>query len=216
MCPKSTSMVTGANDEIFLGGYVADDSLRNHYKLMVININGKKLWQRVYTSEGEINNITATSQDNLVLAGSKWAFKMSPKGYILWEKPFDVNDSITTLTVLADESCIFAGNRDSTKLFITKVTGAGAVSWTKEIQNENGFTVTKCFALPDGKFLMNCKSEVENIVHVFNNEGILLKSMPVPEGSGLFDFAVDIQGNLLLQFNSADNILVLKNSGFIF
>jgi hypothetical protein len=207
--------ITSTND-IFIGGYEADEALQNHYKIMAINNNGKKLWARVYTSTGEINNMRIDEDDNIYIAGSRWCYKISPKGYLLWENQFAKTDSVTCLARLQDGSCIFAGQREGGKHVFSKIAKNGSVAWIKEADNSNGIMLCSMKQLPDGKLMANGKSENGDVILFYSADGALLKSVSIPFGCTLHDFVTDKQDKLLLQFTADDNIFIVKSSGFVY
>lgn len=208
-----TSLCTNSDNDIILGGYEKNDSLENHYKIMVINNSGKKLWSRTYTSPGEINSLNIDFEDNILVAGSKWCFRLNQKGYLLWENQFNVNDSITCAANLVDGSSFIAGVKDSVTFVLARIAKNGNLVWKKEIGNPDGIVPEKIIQLSDGKIFAKGKMTDGNAIILFNQDGLLINTIPSPTGSLIHDFIVDKQGNLVVQYSYNDNIFVIRSSG---
>ncbi len=210
-----TSLAVNSANEIVLGGYADLDSLGHRYSIMVINNSGKKLWNRIYTSPGEINDLKIDVQDNICVAGSGWLVKMNSKGYMLWDKQLDVSDSITCTTLLPDGSQMFAGLRDQNNMVLIKTTGNGNIAYIKELTNASMLTPQKMVCTADGKLIINTNSYSGNRLISMTQDGNQLGMLQIPDAV-LQDFILDDQGNLLMQLTNNGNITVFKNSGTAF
>ncbi|HJX71247.1 MAG TPA: hypothetical protein VJ346_04825, partial [Bacteroidales bacterium] len=208
-----TSFTVNSANDIFIGGYNQDDSLENKYRLMVINDAGKKLWERTYTSSGEITCMLPGFDDNIVVGGSGWTFKMTPKGYIIWEHPFEISDSITCMTQLDDGSIILGGLRDSTKRILARLDGSGRKAWEKVYDNPESSVLSGMQTFSQSGFLGYLTSPVRRILIYYQDEGDEMKRVLMPQDLRIYSYLMDGQGNLMIQMATEGNITLLKNTG---
>jgi tetratricopeptide (TPR) repeat protein len=206
-----TSLLINGNNEIFIGGYINNDSV-NHYSLIVINDEGRKLWKRTYTGVGEINSLALAPDNNIVMAGSRWAAKMTPKGYLLWEAVFDPADSITGAAVSGTGEVYFAGIRNSENPVLYKYSAAGYRDWAKEYESFSDVErITDVICYGDRVFISG-STVLQSFIQTFNTAGTLISMKPLPHGVVITDIATDKSGNLLIEL-LANDILIIKNSG---
>jgi hypothetical protein len=208
-----TSFTVNSANNIFIGGYIQGDSLENKYKLMVINNDGIKLWERTYTSSGEITGVIAGLDNDIVVGGSGWTFKMDPKGYIIWEYPFESNDSISCMTQLSDGSLIFGGSRDSTKRILIKIDSNGRKVWEKTYNITDASVLKSLRPIGQSGYLGYLNSPVLKTLVYYNSEGDELKQIQLPYFSGINSYMMDSHGNLMIQMTTEANITLIKNTG---
>lgn len=208
-----TSFTVNAANEILIGGYKMNDSLENKYHLMVINNSGIKLRERTYTSSGAITGIFTGFDNNIVVGGSGWLFKMTPKGYIIWEHPFDVNDSISCMTHLADGSILLGGLRDSTKRIFMRIDGNGKKAWEKVYDNYETIVVCGMETVRQSEYIGLLTAPDKEMLIYYDNRGDELKRISVPPGFKIHTFKMDSRENLIIQSTTEENITLIKNTG---
>jgi hypothetical protein len=184
-----TSLLT-ANNEIFIGGYMSNDSV-NNYSIMVINDEGKKLWKRTYTGKGEVNSLALSPDNNIIMAGSKWATKMNPKGYLLWEVTFEPFDSITGVAISNTGEVYFAGMRDSEKSVLYKYSANGYKQWDRDFESFSDVEKISRIICFQDRIIITGNTVIQSFIHTLNS---------------------DLNGNLLIEILT-DDILIIKNSG---
>lgn len=207
-----TSAVVNSENEIFIGGYKKNDSLENKYNLTVINNSGIKLWQRTYTSTGEINDMFTGMDGNILTGGSKWIFKMDRKGYLLWEYPLGMNDSLTCMNRLNDGTIIAGGQRVSTGYFFLRLDNSGKKLWEKFYPSDQEIPSSVESAGNSG-FICSSASGYGRFLTYFNAEGNQIKRLEIPLSIGIQSLKTDTGGNLIIQMTTGENITLLKNSG---
>jgi hypothetical protein len=206
-----TSLLINNNNEIFIGGYVNNDSL-NHYSIIVINNEGRKLWKRTYTGTGEINSLALAPDNNIVMAGSGWATKMTPKGYLMWEAVFDPSDSITGAAVSNTGEVYFAGIRNSENPVLYKYSASGYREWANEYESFSDVEKISDVICYGDRIFISGRTVLQSFIQTFNAAGSLISMKPLPHGLAITDIATDKNGNLLIELLTND-ILVVKNSG---
>ncbi len=208
-----SSATIGPTNEIFLGGYKLDDSLEHKYNIMVINDLGIKLWERTYTSLGEVNSLYSGMDGNIVVGGTSWCFKMNPKGYIIWESPVGTYGDIKTVQSLPDGNLLLGGLRDSSYITLIKLDNIGKKLWEKDYENP-GYTKIESFLVINAtNFIAVASSpEAQEILH-FNNDGNELIRNPLPMEINLHSIILDSGGNLVIELTEMNNIALIKNSG---
>jgi hypothetical protein len=205
-----TSLLTG-NNEIFVGGYVNNDSV-NNYSIVVINNEGKKLWKRNYTGTGEVNSLAVCPDNNIIMAGSSWSTKMTPKGYLLWEVTFEPFDSITGVAVSNAGEVYFAGIRDSEKSVLYKYSANGYKEWDRDFESFSDVeNISKIICIQD-RIIITGSTVLQSFIHTLNSGGSLIASKSIPANLIIKDIIADRKGNLLIEILT-DDILVIKNSG---
>lgn len=206
-----TSLLVNNNNEIFIGGYVTNDSLCN-YSIMVINDKGKKLWKRIFTGIGEVNSLSVCPDGNIIMAGSNWGIKMSSKGYIKWEAVFEPFDNITGVAVSNTGDVYFAGIRAAENFVLYKYSNEGYKVWNKEFEGlsdvENIFKII----CADERIMAIGNTILESFIQTFDSNGNLIASQSLSKSVTLTNIITDNRGNLIIQL-STDNINVIKNLG---
>lgn len=208
-----TSLTVNSNNDIFIGGYDQIDSLGNKYRLMVINNNGMKLWERTYTSSGAITGMLTGLDDNIVVGGSGWIFKMTPKGYIMWEHPGVIGDSISCINRLSDGSILLGGVRDTTKRFISALDSKGRKMWEKMYDNDEMALLKRIQTLSPSGYLGYLVSPSGEMLAYYYPEGDERKEVLMPGNISIKSYLIDDRGNLMILLTAEGNITLLKNSG---
>ena len=206
-------ILIGSNNDIFLGGYRTNDSLENHYSIMVINNLGRKLWERNYTSAGEINSLINGSDDNIVAGGTSWFFKMNPKGYLLWDSPGGQFGDIRAMQILSDGSLILVGFKDSLYISLIKVDNSGKKLWEKNYENPGYIEITSLQVLNNNNFMAIAETGFQQELLNFKNDGSELTRLHIPEDIVIHCIEMDSSRNLIFQITEQGNVALIKNSG---
>jgi hypothetical protein len=206
-----TSLLVNNNNEIFIGGYINNDSV-NHYSIMVINDEGRKLWKRTYTGTGEVNSLALAPDNNIVMAGNNWAVKMTTKGYLLWEAVFDPADSITGTATANTGDVYFAGIRNSENPVLYKYSASGYREWAREYESFSDVENMTGIICYGDRIFVSGNTVLRSFIQAFNSAGNLMSIKPLPHGLVITDMTTDKNGNLLIEVLTKD-ILVIKNSG---
>ena len=205
-----TSLLT-CNNEILIGGYISNDSVNNYF-IMVINDEGKKLWKRIYTGTGEVNSLALSPDNNIIMAGSKWAAKMTSKGYLLWEVTFEPYDSITGVAISNTGEVYFAGIRDSEKSVLYKYSANGYKEWDRDFESFSDVkNISRIICFQD-RVIITGNTVLQSFIHTLNSGGNLIASKSLPATLIITDITTDLNGDLLIEILT-DDILIIKNSG---
>lgn len=211
-----TSLAVTGTGEIIAAGYHLDDSLNYHYMITVLNNAGKRLWNRIYTGEGKINDLYVTAQNNIILAGNSWGFAIDPKGYLKWEVYFNPTDSITTVTDLSDGTVCFAGIEPAKGIILYAYQPNGKWKWGKSYGLDGEQASVKCLA-NDGKIISIAGEMIGlSVVVQFDALGNHLYTKQIPYSINLSMIANDKQNNLLLILNDSSDLIIVKNNTFRF
>jgi hypothetical protein len=205
-----TSLLT-VNNDIFIGGYTRYDSV-NNYSIIVINDEGKKLWKRTYTGTGEVNSLALCQDNNIIMAGSKWAVKMNPKGYLLWEVTFEPFDSITGVAVSNKGEVYFAGIRDKEKSVLYKYSSNGYKEWDRDFESFSAVENISRIICYEDRIIITGNTVLQSFIHTLNSGGNLIASKSLPRNLIITDINTDLSGSLLIELLT-DDILIIKNSG---
>ncbi len=205
-----TSLLT-ANNDIFIGGYTRNDSV-NNYSIIVINDEGKKLWKRTYTGTGEVNSLAISPDNHIIMAGSKWAARMTSKGYLLWEVTFDPFDSITGVAISNTGEVYFAGIRDSEKSVLYKYSANGYKEWDRDFESFSDVQNISRIICCQDRIIITGNTVLQSFIHTLNSGGNLIASKSIPANLIITDIITDLNGNLIIEILT-DDILIIKNSG---
>jgi tetratricopeptide (TPR) repeat protein len=211
-----TLLVTHAGT-IFLGGFLLNDSLGSKYSVVVLNENGKRLWGRTYTGNGEIVQISECPDQNILIAGNRWRAKIDPKGYLVWESSFNASDSIIASQVLPKGEICYLGYRSSNKLVLIKTGSDNKIVFEREM------------AIPEIPVQVNTfiRGGLNQIIALFTYEqyqslhlintlnGELLTSSHIPFEIKVAGIVTDRKNNLLVIACNGE-IIVIKNNGLAF
>jgi hypothetical protein len=211
------SLVTDDNNRILLGGYHSDDSLRRHYRIMVLNDMGRKLWDRTYSDYGEVRSLGIMPDQSVLVVTGNWISRMDNRGYIKWE--YVPPPEIFYRNGMASENgeTYIGGIRNNSSLIMTKFGADGKKKWDKQ------------YALPDSV------ASIVKIIEIGTNQlfltvaykntgnGILwidgLTGEPVKEKQfardKITDFLIDNEKNLWIMLESENTVLLkIKGSNF--
>jgi hypothetical protein len=202
---------------IFLGGYLVNDSIESKYSIVVLNENGKRLWGRTYTGNGQIVQVSECPDQKMLVAGNRWRAKIDPKGYLVWESSFNDNDSIIAAQILPNGEICYLGFRDNNKLVLIKTRPDNMPVFEKEMAVSG--TPVQVNALIRGgqnQLIALLSFEDHQALHWISAlNGELLSSSPVPIEIEVERILTDKKNNLLLIACNGE-IIVIKNNGLAF
>ncbi|MBN2611152.1 MAG: PQQ-like beta-propeller repeat protein [Bacteroidales bacterium] len=204
-----------AENEIFIGGYRVNDSLEHNYNLMVINNSGKKLWERTYISPGEIQKLLIENDNQIIMGGSEWCFKMNSKGYLTWEIPHGFYGRIMTMDYQLNENAIIISSfSDSVSISLAKIDGNGKKIWQKNYINPGYVSLSSLKILNNNTIALIAGTLENQELVVFMDNGNEIIRHTIPEQVIIHEIMTDKKGNLLLQCTENGNINLIKNSGY--
>ncbi len=210
------SMIIASTGNIYLGGYLINDSLDRLYSIVVLNPSGKRLWGRTYTGKGEITKISECPDRNMVLTGTQWRAKIDPKGYLLWESPFQESDSISGSIVLPKGEICYFGMRGNKHLII-KTTADNKTVFEKELPlPEISSEILSIIQGASNQIILLMSFESHQSLNWVNIQtGALLSSSRMPAGIQVVQIVRDLNNNLILQACNGE-IVIMKNNGTSF
>lgn len=211
------SMVVTPTGNTFLGGYVVDDSLQHKYAVIVLNENGKRLWSRTYTGQGEILHVLPCPDDRIVLAGNHWRAKIDARGYLVWESSFGQGDSILSAQVLPRGEICYLGVRNQQKVLFIKSGHDNKLLTEKDLKLADvPLRISRMIQAPQNQLVTLFTFEQYQTVNwIHSGTGELLSSVRIPEGLTVSDLITDRKGNLLL-IACQGEIVLIRNNGTAF
>jgi len=205
------NVVVNSFNEIILGGYVID-SFNIYPRLLCLNNNGKKIWERTFSINGTINGIQLLDDNTILVASGKWLSLIDSKGYILWEK--DNIDSIQCLIPVKKNLTLLVSKSDSINYVLTLLDVKNGVKtlWKKSI-GLGTKSIFKNFYYDNSYFYVNLFND-KDILIKFDNYGNAIKTIEFPAQLQLFDFKIDNSNNIIMGFSINGDILLTKNLSF--
>lgn len=208
--------VAFASGNIYLGGFVVNDSLKSLYSIVVLNPAGKRVWGRTYTGIGQIVKISECPDQKMLLVGTNWRAKIDPKGYLTWESSFTEGDSITGALVMPKgEICylVLRGN----KHLIIKTTADNKPVFEKELPfpEISASTISVIAGGPNQLISLMNFEDHQSINWINTQTGALITSARMPVGIKVVQIIKDKNNNLVIEACNGE-IVVLKNNGISF
>ena len=202
---------------IFLGGYVVNDSLQKLYSVMVLNNQGKRLWGRTYTGKGEIKQIHMLPNDKMLITGTNWTAKTDIRGYLVWEKQFKPSDCVMTSCIMDKGEISYLAARDTNRIVLFRTSGDDKPLLEKELAlPEIGFTINAAIPGAPGQIIALITFEEHQSVNWINAvTGEITMSSRLPAGISFTTLTTDNENNLLIEACNHE-IVVLKNNGLKF
>lgn len=211
------SLVTDENNRIILGGYQTDDSLQRHYRIMVLNDMGRKLWDRTYSDYGEINYLGIMPDQSVLAVTNKWISRMDSRGYIKWEYAAPAEIVYRNGWISENGEIYIGGIRNNNNLLLTKFGADGKKKWdTQYALPDSAASIVKIMAVGSNTL---CVSVMFNhagngFIWVNGLTGESLKEKHVAQDR-FMDFLIDNEQNLWLLFES-ENAVLMKINGSSF
>ncbi len=200
------------SNNIYIGGWELNDSLKRYYRITVLNDAGRKLWSRMYKTEGEIKYMGTLPDKNILVIGTSWSFIMDSKGYIKWEQIAPKDVSYYYGMILPNGEFFVIGQRHSA-LLITKYGADNKVKFEKQYPlDQQLLSINKIISSEAGKGIMLLQHSQNDMIWCFNiQDGTLLKTLRLDSGK-IKDLLIDNNQNLLLLLEDEYSIL-LKYTG---
>lgn len=200
------------SNNIFIGGYETNDSLKKFYRITALNDAGRKLWSRTYTSEGEVTYLETLPDNNILVIGTNWNFIMDGKGYLKWEQLAPKDVLFYSGMILPNGEFFIAGQKN-TALILSKYGADGKVKYEKQYPiNRELLSINKIILSESGKGIMLLNLSQEDLIMWFNiQDGTVIKTLRLNSGR-IKDLLIDNNKNLLLFLEDNYSIL-LKYTG---
>jgi len=202
---KVNDMTTTSDNDIIIGGYVKDDSLNHHYKILTLDDDGSRLWEREYKSIGEVNGLLSTDEGNIIVAGSHWLFSMDDKGYIQWETFLEDNDSITHAA--CNQTNIFLAGRGINNPVTYSYSISGVKKWRNTLDTREEIIYIKSIQANNDAVKMVVSTLSKPLLLTMNNNGMVVNKSELPINAPLSGIA-NINNSFLYQFSDEDIYLV--------
>ncbi|MBN1414017.1 MAG: hypothetical protein JW973_02860 [Bacteroidales bacterium] len=212
------SLLVDEDNNILLGGYQLDDSLRKKYRITVLNDMARKLWSRTYSGFGEIRYMENLPDHSILVVANNWIFKMDKKGYIKWE--FIPSQEITYFSglVSANGEFYLGGARNNHYLLLTKFGADGKILWDKQhLLTDSLVSIKKMIAAGSVKTLLLfaiCRNTGNEALWISNLTGEIQHTTSVSDDR-VSDALIDTENNLWLLLENANAVLI-KNRGVDF
>jgi len=202
-------IINNFSNDIILGGYVID-SLYLYPKILYLNNNGKKVWERVYSVNGKINVLNLINENNILISTGKWMAMIDQKGYIIWEKL--VSDSIISLTPVKGDLLLCSHVNDNIYAITLFNFNKGEIKnlWKRNLTLNVGSRIKKIYYFSDNNFYIHVKESNDKLFKLDIN-GNIQRIIEFPEIMKLYDIKVDKADNLIMEFLINNDVLVVKN-----
>ena len=211
------NLTVSSSGNIFLGGYLVNDSLQNKYSVLVLNENGKRLWGRTYTGKGEIVEIAECPDQKILIAGTRWRAKIDRRGYLFWETSFRDNDSIIAAQVMPQGDICFLAVRDTNKLVLIRTSADNKPLLEKQLSiPENHPQIIGVAGSNMNQLIALITFDEHQSINVINTRnGEISGSTRLPAGISFTGIATDKFYNLLIEACN-NEIIIVKNKGLTF
>ena len=207
------SLVTDENNRIMLGGYQADDSLQRHYRIMVLNELGRKLWDRTYSGYGETHYLGIMPDQSVLAVTSRWISRMDSRGYIKWEYAPPEEIVYRNGWVSKNGEIYIAGIRNNNSLLMTRFGADGKKKWDKQYALPDSVnSIVKIREVGSNRLLVSVTygNTGNGFIWINSLTGDSIKEKGVAQDR-IMDFLIDKEQNLWLLFESENAVLIKIN-----
>jgi outer membrane protein assembly factor BamD (BamD/ComL family) len=165
--------------DMYLSGYLFDDSLRMKTFLLKLNTDVRKLWSRQYVKRGILNGIALNTKNELLCSAGRWIWRIDKQGYVLWEKMLPSSDSIYAPRIVNNQQWL-CGTRNSLPL-IVKLSDVGNTAGEFFTQTSLPAQTISCIGLPNKRFLTLEMLVNQVKVRILDEKGQEQKSILIPQ-----------------------------------
>jgi hypothetical protein len=208
----NTLMIDRENN-IVLGGYESSDTLGNHYRIMVLNDLGRKLWSRTYSGPGTIQNISPLPDNTMLMVTQNWICRMDIRGYIRWEYIPPVENAYFAGQTWENGDFIIGGITANNAV-LSKFGLDGKKKWDKKYALSDTLTsIKKMIRIEPGKLLLLAQYKNSGSAALWVNAvtGEMLKNTWMGDIT-VNDMQPDSQKNLWIMVEE-DNEILIKYKG---
>jgi tetratricopeptide (TPR) repeat protein len=202
------TLIIDKSNNILIGGYEVNDSLKKRYRITVLNDAGRKLWSRTYTAEGEVKFLGVLPDNNVLVIGTNWSFIMDGKGYLSWEQMAPTDMLNYGGVVLQNGEYYIIGFKNNNLLFSKYGTDRKKKSEKQYPLQEKIISVDQIILSDAGKGILLLHLNKEDVILFFNTlDGTVTKTLNFSPGR-IKDLAIDNNKNLLLLLEDMNSILI--------
>jgi hypothetical protein len=123
-------------DQIVIGSYEQVDSITNRCKMLILNEEGRTMWQRKYLQNGKITSLNVVDNGDILAGAGKWLILTDSRRYLKWEDTLTVNGKVISAEYAPVPGFVFGINTDFGPMFIS-YTRNGKKNWSKQFSFES-------------------------------------------------------------------------------
>jgi len=211
---KVNFLLTAGPGNIYLAGSESTDTSAEKYAIVALNENGKHLWNRSYTGNGELVKLCQLPNSYILMAGSHWRAKIDAHGYLVSESSFAATDSILNAITLPKGEILYIGIRNKKKTLFIKTSWDNKPIFDKEaFPQDSLFAVRSIIPDPAGQVIALMDfSGYQSVSWLNITTGAVVKTVQMPLGMTFSGLRKDSQGNLILVALDGE-IILIKNTG---
>jgi len=200
------SSALDADDRIYIGGGIAEDSLGMRYAFTTFSSDAKKIGEKHYTGLGEIHSICFIPEGNMLLGGSNWLVGLENKRYLRWDVLLDAQYTITH-GISAGGNFLVAGFNDQNMVY-GSYSANGAKNWFQNYpKSDSSQVIASVAATPQGQFVVLEQKDEEGKIKVFQANGTIAKVKQVSPALRL-ESCYCADSRFLLVMNNKDIVLL--------
>jgi hypothetical protein len=211
---KVNCLLIAGTGNIYLAGSESTDTSSAKYAIVALNENGKHLWNRTYTGNGELVKLCLLPNNYILMAGNHWRAKIDAHGYLLSESSFAATDSIMNAITLPKGEILYTGVRNRNKAVLIKTSWDNKPIFDKEaFQQDSLYSVRSIIPGNEGQVITLMDfARHQSVSWISIATGAVVKTVQLPSGLIVTGIRKDYEGNLMLVALDGEIILV-KNTG---
>jgi hypothetical protein len=211
---KVNCLLTAGTGNIYLAGSESTDTSTGKYAIVALNENGKHLWNRSYTGDGELVKLCPLPNNYILMAGNHWRAKIDARGYLVSESSFAATDSILHAITLPKGEILYIGIRNKIKTVFIKTSWDNKPIYDKEaFPQDSLFSVRSIIPGVEGQVITLMDFARHQSVSWLNiATGAVAKTVLLPSGMTVTGIRKDYEGNLILVALDGE-IILIKNTG---
>jgi hypothetical protein len=211
---KVNCLLTSGTGNIFLAGSESTDTSSAKYAIVALTENGKHLWNRNYTGNGELVRLCLLPNNYILMAGNHWRAKIDAHGYLVSESSFPATDSILQAITLPKGEILYIGIRNRNKTAVIKTSWDNKPVFDKEAFAQDSLrSVRSIIPGNEGQVITLMDfARHQSLSWLSTATGTVVKTVSLPSGMTVTGIRKDYEGNLILVALDGE-IILIKNTG---
>ncbi len=211
---KVNCLLTSGKGNIFLAGSESTDTSAGKYAIVALNENGKHLWNRSYTGNGELVKLCLLPNNYILMAGNHWRAKIDARGYLVSESSFAATDSILHAITLPKGEIMYIGTRNKFKTVFIKTSWDNKPIYDKEaFPQDSLYSVRSIIPGAEGQVISLMDFATAPVGFLAQHAtGTVVRNVMLPSGMTVTGIRKDYEGNLMLVALDGE-IILIKNTG---
>ncbi len=200
-------------DQIVIGSYEQIDSVTSKCKMLILNEEGRTMWQRKYLQNGRITALNVLENGDILAGAGKWLILTDNRRYLKWEDTLAVNGQIVSADYSVSPGYVFGINTDFGPMFIC-YTNDGKKNWSKQFSAESIGDEIENICLTNSRIVSLEGNNYHTYVRVIDASGSAVSQKSIRSLRPVKVIA-DKEGKLLMLLGKEDFVVLKLANAFL-